>query len=275
MATQKVKVAGVWRTVGGEGLNKGAVLLGGDTGGSGGSGGNPILLPPDSPNAKNEEFDEPMDAAWTFISNHPTPISVGTGRPFTVPSTVPKYNVDTDIKSGLVLRTVSGYNVMAYRPFVPTPGTKWAIMARLSIGQQTNDTGAYITLHKELPTNPYYYDGDCIALGIRRLNDVVEYAREFAFNGGFLGEAQHQISGPMKFLAFTGNTDNSVWSWWSDDGVCWRYLNQRSGIPTNGNIKYLSLWNNGNGFGGYSAWDFVRFLEGDNDLQLLGQAPSF
>lgn len=239
---------------------------------------------PASPNAKNEEMGGAISGSWTWNATNGTPSSsaMTTWLDTAAGTDAPLYNINTDIPSALVMRAGThspggGQLVNVYRTFTSTSGTRWAVMAKIQTAWQASGDEFGFFIVKETPgttvSTPALVDAVWVRFrdqGGSRIT-ATRYASSVPTNLTDFNQPGFPIG--AIYVAFTQNTDDKLEAWLSRDGVAW--------YPTSGGITSTSingqvvnvgfrLYNNGISAFCLGIVEWVRFLEGNNNLWLMG-----
>jgi hypothetical protein len=243
--------------------------------------------PPRAPHAANLEVKDKAAGAipsgWTVLGNSGSTPTLQTlaGLFNNAGPNTNSHDINGDGCRGRWLFTTAGAKVIhAYRAFAPASGTKWCAVVKVAYAAwSTLSTDDRITfyLSKIVPTTS---DGDltadCVVFEWRPAIPDLRSFTVTAGTGSALTSGGAQINPALAvsplYLAFTCETDNSIILWASRDGAAWHKLQRYTTGSIIGNVNYAGVsLNDASGGADFTAgFEFVRFLEGDNNLWKLG-----
>ncbi len=230
-------------------------------------------IPPGAPNAKNEEMDGPLAAAWTWQAPSGVPGQGSLGEWVWSPPTAPRYNVGLDVPGALVIQPIGQSLLKAYRGFAPGSGTRWAVCAKVRLGNATGtDDRVTLAVERAAPRALYDEPFDGALVHLRRNVDGLE-ARGYRCSSGVAGTVHSLAFGTTAYLAIVGTSDNAIRLYVSSDGIGWTKLDTVTGQPICGNVAYVWIAARDGHLDTaptFAVVEFVRFGEGSASLYALG-----
>lgn len=236
-----------------------------------------IDAPPVTPNSHDMEFDD-NGSSLTFQHSAGTLTNASVSNWINSGSTSnPTWNSNSDLGSALVMQPNHGGNMKVYGTFAPTSGTKWLVITHVRLmNANDGDDRINFVVSKDAPSSSGDETGNGYNFQLRNnTNNVNLQTRCYENNNGSnshtVGDSGSYENG--LYMCFLGDTDNSIATLVSRNGFEWQQTLKASGSDNIfGNVAYwwVSIADNTGTNTALVVVDFIRFIEGNNDLFALG-----